>query len=366
MGLPVGSHVMAAISNLAIEGFKSFRGLGRLDLGPLNVLIGANGSGKSNFLAALDLVAKACSPREIMNHVGLAGGANRLLHYGAKATQRIRFDVRFSDRQADFTLQLHYAADDRLFPNLGVETETLPPNYADQFPPEAGLSPGIEFLRLRLADWQAYHFHDTSPTSPIRQTCDLHDNRHLRGDGANLAAYLYRLRCTHQEGYRLICRTIGLVAPFFETFQLEPSALNAEKLQIEWRHRGSDDYFGASSLSDGTLRFMALAALLLQPVELRPKVILIDEPELGLHPYAVGLLASMIRSASVDTQVIVATQSPILLDHFDPEEVLVADRKSGETKLRRLEAEPLKEWLEDYSLGELWEKNELGGRPGNE
>lgn len=357
---------MAAISKLTIEGFKSFRRLKRLDLGPLNVLIGANGSGKSNFLAAFELVAKACSPRRITNYVGLAGGANDLLHYGAKATQRIRFDVGFRDRQADFTLLLRYAANDRLFPNLRVETEMLPPNYADQFPAETGLAPAIEFLRLRLADWKAYHFHDTSPTSPIRQTCDLHDNRHLRRDGANLAAYLYRLRYTHQEGYSLICRTIGLVAPFFEAFQLEPSAFNAEKLQIEWRHRGSEDYFGASSLSDGTLRFMALATLLLQPVELRPKVILIDEPELGLHPYAVGLLASMIRSASVDTQVIVATQSPILLDHFDPEEVLVADRKSGETKLRRLEAEPLKEWLEDYSLGELWEKNELGGRPGNE
>ena len=157
-----------------------------------------------------------------------------------------------------------------------------------------------------------------------------------------------------------------MVAPFFEDFQIEPLALNTETVQLEWRHRGSDQYFGASALSDGTLRFMALATLLLQPVELRPKVILIDEPELGLHPYAIELLASMIRSASNDTQVILATQSPILLDYFEPEDVLIAERKGEETKLRRLESEPLEEWLKDYSLGQLWEKNELGGRPGSE
>ena len=200
----------------------------------------------------------------------------------------------------------------------------------------------------------------------MKRTCSLNDNRYLREDASNMAAYLYRLARTHSASYRLIRRTVSLVAPFFEDFQIEPLALNTETVKLEWRHRGSDQYFGASALSDGTLRFIALATLLLQPVELRPKVILIDEPELGLHPFAIELLASMIRSASSDTQVILATQSPILLDYFEPEDVLVAERKGEETKLRRLKSEALGEWLKDYSLGQLWEKNELGGRPVSE
>ena len=135
---------------------------------------------------------------------------------------------------------------------------------------------------------------------------------------------------------------------------------------MEWRHRGSDAYFDAASLSDGTLRFIAMATLLLQPVHLRPSVILLDEPELGLHPYAITLLASLVKQASVETQILLATQSPILLDHFDPEDVLVADRVDGGTRFTRLNSEQLAVWLEDYSLGQLWEKNELGGRPAHE
>ena len=153
------------------------------------------------------------------------------------------------------------------------------------------------------------------------------------------------------------------VAPFFDEFLLEPLRLKPDDIKLEWRHKRSDQYFDASSLSDGTLRFIALATLFLQPEEFRPSVILVDEPELGLHPYALEMLAALIRQASVATQVIVSTQSSLLLDHFHPEDVLVADRVDGGTKLTRLEPKPLAKWLEDYSLGQLWEKNEIGGRP---
>ena len=174
---------------------------------------------------------------------------------------------------------------------------------------------------------------------------------------------MHLLSQRHESFYDLIRRTVQLAAPFFDDFIVVPQALNPDKIRLEWRHTGSDAYFDASSLSDGTLRFMALATLLLQPVDLRPSVILLDEPELGLHPYAIAILASLMQKASVDTQIIVATQSPILLDYFEPEDVLVADRVSGETKLRRLDSEELSMWLEDYSLGQLWEKNWFGGRP---
>jgi len=153
------------------------------------------------------------------------------------------------------------------------------------------------------------------------------------------------------------------VAPFFNDFLLAPTELNREYIKLEWRHKKSDQNFDASSLSDGTLRFIVLATLFLQPGHYRPSVILVDEPELGLHPYAIEMLAALVRQASVHTQVIMSTQSSLLLDHFQPEDVLIADRVDGGTILTRLESEQLREWLEDYSLGQLWEKNEIGGRP---
>ena len=192
---------------------------------------------------------------------------------------------------------------------------------------------------------------------------DVNDNRFLRHDGANVAAVLHLLLHKHASVYDLIRRTVQLVAPFFEDFRLEPLALNENTVHLEWRHRASDAYFDASSLSDGTLRFIAQATLLLQPPPLRPSVILLDEPELGLHPYAIAMLASLVKQASVDTQIVISTQSSLLLDEFRPEDVLVADRVDGATELRRLDAGRLATWLENYSLGQLWRKNELGGRP---
>lgn len=200
----------------------------------------------------------------------------------------------------------------------------------------------------------------------MKKTADVNDNRYLRSDGSNLAAFLYYLRRKHESAYSLIRRTAQRAAPFFDDFLLEPQKLNPDKIRLEWKHKGSDAYFDASSLSDGTLRFMALATLFLQPDEYRPSVILVDEPEIGLHPYAITLLASLVKQASIKTQVIVSTQSPLLLDHFQPEDVLVADRVDGGTQFTRLESMRLTTWLEDYSLGQLWEKNELGGRPGAE
>jgi predicted ATPase len=197
----------------------------------------------------------------------------------------------------------------------------------------------------------------------MRITASVPDNRFLRDNGSNLAALLYYLREKHSDSYNLIRGTVQSAAPFFDDFRLEPEKLNPDTIRLEWKHRISDQYFGASSLSDGTLRFVALAVLFLQPVDHRPPVILVDEPELGLHPYAIGLLASLIRHASVDNQVIVSTQSSSLVDYFQPDEVLVADRVDRGTQITHLDSARLDKWLEDYSLGQLWEKSELGGCP---
>jgi predicted ATPase len=200
----------------------------------------------------------------------------------------------------------------------------------------------------------------------MKKTASLNDNHFLRPDGSNLASFLYFLKEKHNASYGLIRGAVQRVAPFFDDFQLRPLQLKPDTLLLEWRHKGTDAYFDASMISDGTLRFMALATLFLQPVEYRPSVILVDEPELGLHPYAITMLASLIKQASTQTQVIIGTQSPLLLDHFRPEDVLVANRVERSTQLTRLETEKLATWLEDYSLGQLWEKNEIGGRPAKE
>ena len=244
-----------------------------------------------------------------------------------------------------------------------TDQTTLPPGFAENFDPKRPTVPELAYLAETVGSWNKFHFHDTGPSSPKKTTANLHDNHEFRADGSNLAAYLFLLHKKHGNAYTQIRRTVRLAAPFFDDFALKPTALNEEKILLEWRHRRSDAYFNASSLSDGSLRFIALATLLLQPVSLRPSVILLDEPELGLHPYAITLLASLLKQAAITSQIIVATQSPLLLDHFEPEDVLVADRVNGATTLRRLDGEKLSVWLEDYSLGQLWEKNEFGGRP---
>jgi predicted ATPase len=233
---------------------------------------------------------------------------------------------------------------------------------------EAGISnstlaPVPKYVRDHLGRWRLYHFHDTGRSSPLKKTADVNDNRYLQPNGSNLAAFLFLLRNRFQTEYDLVRRTVTLAAPFFDDFILEPDRFNEDKIRLEWRHKGSEAYFDGAAFSDGTLRFLALATLLLQPERFLPSVTMIDEPELGLHPYAIRLLASLIRQASSRTQVIISTQSTLLLDEFEPQEVLVADRVNGATVLTRLDPERLSSWLDDYSLGQLWEKNEIGGRP---
>lgn len=274
-------------------------------------------------------------------------------------------------------MKLSPTADDGLFPSEEIayfwNKSRHPSPYATGLSPreqrrEAGISdPKLKdvaaWVRERLGGWRLYHVHDTSSSSPMRKTATVDDNEFLRPDGSNLAAFLFYLREAHPDSYSLIRRAVQRVAPFFEDFQLKPLRRKVDAIKLEWRHKSSDQYFDASSLSDGTLRFIVLAALFLQPDNSRPSLILVDEPELGLQPYAIGMLASLIRQASVETQVIVSTQSSLLLDHFDPGDVLIANRVDGGTQISRLDSPKLAAWQEDYSLGQLWEKNEFGGRP---
>lgn len=362
---------------ITIKGFKSIGSVEKLQLKAINVVIGANGSGKSNFIGAFSFLHEIREGR-LNEYVRTAGGADQLLHFGSKTTKFIRLKVSFQEEVNQYSLQLLPTQDDSLVPGSesaffwdkakypqGPFETTLPSQEGGR---EAGISnPKLkrtaDWVRTRLGRWRLYHVHDTSSTSPLRKTAKIHDNDFLRADGSNLPAFLYLLQEKHPEAYGLIRRTVQRVAPFFDDFLLRPDPLNEESIRLAWRHKNSDQYFGASAISDGTLRFISLATLFLQPEALRPSVILVDEPELGLHPYAITMLAALVKQTSAKTQVILSTQSPLLLDHFEPEDVLVAERIEGSTNLRRLENEAFAEWLENYSLGQLWEKNEFGGRP---
>lgn len=364
---------------IAVDGFKSIASSGKVELGPINLIIGPNGSGKSNFIGMFAFL-QAIKEARLYEYVRTAGGADELLHFGTKITPEIKIRLSFRNEVNGYNLTLKADNNDNLFP-LNEEATFWDKNrhprpYSDYLAAmeggkEAGISnPNLRqttgaWIRTRLDRWRLYHVHDTSTSSPLRKTARVDDSDFLRPDGSNLASFLYRLNQTdkYKNAYSLIKKTVRRVAPFFDDFLLRPDNLSPEHIKLAWKHKSSDKYFGAAAFSDGTLRFIALTTLLLQPLELRPSVILVDEPELGLHPSAITLLASMIRQTSVETQIIASTQSPLLLDHFDPQDVLVANRVDSATTLTRLDGASLKSWLEDFSLGQLWEKNELGGRP---
>jgi predicted ATPase len=368
---------MHRLLQLSVEGYKSIASQ-TLDLGRLNVLIGGNGVGKSNLLSVFSLLrAMDDGQEELEKFVSTAGGANAILHFGRKRTERIRVHVvsgkegspnsTHNTYQAELTPtdvdDFHYSAGGMIGgphdPAIGSagHQDDVSIGRREAVPPRQNRA--LEALLHESG--REYHFHDTSREAAIKQTGNIDDNRHLRPDGSNLAAFLYWMKLTHTEHLRLIVDTIRQIAPFFEDFELAPRRLNEQTIRLEWRERGSDSYFNANQLSDGTLRFICLATLLLQPV--LPRLIRLDEPELGLHPAAIQLLSDLLKQASERTQLLVSTQSVTLVNHLEQAHVWVADRQGGATVFTHLATQDLSQWLGAYALGELWEKNVLGGRP---
>ena len=377
------------LKKITVHGFKSIERQ-TIELGALNVLIGANGSGKSNLLSALSFFrASALGNQDAL--VKQLGGADRLLYHGKKTTK----SCFFSCEEAEFSYEqtLIPVAGDRLavakeglsileseveWSDGGSDIDNLEEQLRDEEKQHLsdlvaqGELTGDEAEEQRgefpsakqhIEGWRMYHLHDTTATAAVKSTCNVDDNRYLREDASNLAAYLYWLKLKQPSEYRRVVSIIQLAIPYFEDFVLEPLRRNDRTIRLEWKQRNSDAYFDADSLSDGSLRFVGLATLLNQPKWAMPRLIVIDEPELGLHPLAIRLLAEMLDAASEKTQILVATQSVTLLDNFPIEQVIVADHDGRGSLFRRLKADDYQMWLESFSVGELWEKNVLGGRP---
>ncbi len=350
------------LDRIKIRGYKSIRELD-LPLGPINILIGSNGAGKSNFISFFKLVNNIYEQR--LQSYTKQVGAENLLYYGLKKTQEVFSSLVFSDNA--YTFSLHPKDDGGMF----IAKEVSWYRYSDWGSQSSNIEESEiktstlmrnNYLQQYLQSYKIYHFHDTSKGSPLRSSAKVNDNRVLREDGGNLPAYLYLMQQKYPKTLKRIESVVRSVMPYFERFDLEPQALDGS-IELVWNDVDAPDkYFSAHDLSDGSIRFIALAALLLQP-EL-PKIIIIDEPELGLHPVAVTMLAGMIHSAAArGCQIIVSTQSVNLINNFEAEDIVTVDRRDGQSVFNRLSKDSLKSWIEDYTLGELWMKSVINGQP---
>lgn len=357
------------ISKVRIIGYKSIIDQ-EVKLNNINILIGGNGIGKTNFISAFELLRDLCD-KNLQRHVLEHGGASSLLYLGRKKTDSLFLELEFDNNgnKNRYSVDLH-EANDELFISKTYTSflsgTTWHKQICDQDVKESSISSDrtgqAYYVGPMLNTFDIYHFHDTGAKSPIKGLKNIDDNRRLKRDGSNIAPFLFYLKTHHQNNYKLIERIVASVTPFFRGFYLEPNRLQPDKIRLEWLHTESlDSTFNDWQFSDGTLRFICLTTLLLQPDP--PSVILIDEPELGLHPQAINKLSSLIRKTSKISQLIISTQSVCLIDNFEPEDIIVVDKKNASSEYRRLISTDLEQWKNEYSLGEMWEMNIIGGQP---
>lgn len=355
------------MDKVKIKGYKSLRDIA-LNIGDVNLLIGANGAGKSNFLSFFELLGNVYE-RRLAAYVTMSGGVDKLLYHGRKETERIVAEIR--DGQNYYNISL-IESDGRLiieherlgFCNRGGWNDSIEiANFKEESEIKSynGARRG-DYIKAYLSQIRKFHFHDTGRRSPFTAECDVvNDSYVMYEHGENISAILYKMREKNPMAYNRIVKVVQSIAPYFRDFYLQPSEVG--KIRLQWQDMYSNMIYGPSDLSDGTIRFISLAVLFLQPS--LPHVIIIDEPELGLHPVAIEKLAGLIRiAARKGTQIIVGTQSAELISNFAPEEVLVVDQNEMGTQIRRLEKDELKAWIGDYSLGDLWKMNIMkGGQP---
>ena len=368
-----------ALDKLTIKGFKSIRKLEDFELTNLNVLIGGNGAGKSNFIdffrllrAMMKLPLPGLASASLQAYIADGGGTDDFLFNGPKVTEQIEVVTKFGLN--GYRFRLSPTAEETFIINHEAwyyergssgwwEMEATPELLRVRDKKDAFGNRSVAFYVYEaISSWKIYHFHDTSKVAPMRRSETTDDSEYLRFDAANIAPFLLGLKNNEKSSYKQIVDTIRLVTPFFDDFILKPN--KREKVRLLWRQKGSDYPLKPQHLSDGTLRFICLTTALLQPDP--PSTIIIDEPELGLHPYAIEILAELILATSKKTQLIVSTQSPALVDYFEPEDIIVVNRKKGASVFQRLNKRELSSWLEDYSLGDLWRKNIVTGGPAHE
>ena len=353
------------LQTVTLKGYKSIRSIDGLALHDLNIVIGPNGAGKSNFVSLFQFLARLAR-EELQDYIVKQGGLEKILHFGPRVTDKLVVAFEFDANEykaileptSEGTLVFHFESCSyrRAIQPITIahqtETQLRRTKSAGRIPP---------YITDAIANWRVYHFHDTSTFGPLRRSAPLTEPEQLAGDGGNLPAFLYFLQEQHPSTFGMLLDTNRQISPFLGTFVLRPEALNKDLIRLRWRHVGRDEVFDVSDLSDGTLRFIALSALLLQPDP--PSTIVLDEPELGLHPAAISQLAALMHQAAPNVQIIAATQSSSLANHFGWADFIVVDRDQDASRFRRLTEDEVRPWMDDFAMGEIWEKNLVGGRP---
>lgn len=347
------------MNKIDIKGYKSIKDLS-LKLRPINILIGANGSGKSNFLSFFDFLKQAYN-RNLQEYVALKG-IDSFLHKGDKITQEISTHLHFPNSNG-YSFTIKKGESGFIFTEEGMWYSHNPyhNNNAQiaSFGPESTLRyqtmPRAHYIRQYLDKLAKYHFHDTGENSPFSKESNIDNDKYLLYEkGSNLSAFLFNIQKENPTVYNLIVKTIQSIAPYFLDFFFRPEG--GGNLKLRWQSKYSSSVYGVNDFSDGTIRFIALTVLFLQPD--LPETIIIDEPELGLHPTAITKLAGLIKSAAAkNCQVILATQSTDLISHFEPEDVITVDQINGESVFERLDSDKLSAWLDDYTIDDLWKRN---------
>jgi predicted ATPase len=355
------------LGHIEIHGYKSIKNL-RLELGRINILIGSNGAGKTNFISIFNFLRNLIEGR-LQHTIRTKGGGDKLLHYGSQKTSEL--SIRLDFETNIYKVILNNSNNDSLFihkEDVGIWNKNYPqPRWENIATDEReskvgfGNSPISQYTFKVLQTWRVYHFHDTSENAPVKKNVPINDNEFLREDAANLAAFLYRLKIESPKHYQRIIKNIQLIVPMFRDFNLRPNPLNPQTIQLEWFDKSSDFPFTAADLSDGSLRFICIVTMLLQPN--RPDLILLDEPELGLHPMAIKILAGLLKKVANFSQIIISTQSEKLVSEFQANDIIVVEHNGENSTFNRLENEDFSNWMEEYTLGDLWEQNILGGRP---
>jgi predicted ATPase len=363
---------MKKINRIEISGFKSIKQVD-LNLGNLNIVIGSNGAGKSNFISVFGLL-RSVYLQELQHYVRKSGGSGKILHFGPKVTSTISLKVAFESNSYSCLLDADnhnslFVADERVGYygtqyQRWIERQTSIATQESllRLLPRNHVAFNIaSYVKSAIESWKVFHFHDTSNSAAIKQLCNVSDNLELSPDAANLAPLLLRLKRKYGDRYQIILSLVQRIAPFIADFFPQEIPEDVKEIGLQWRHVGSESIFDANQLSDGTLRSICLIVLLNQPK--LPTTVLIDEPELGLHPAALTLMANLFQSVSSRTQIIVSTQSVPLLNHFCHEDIIVVDRESEASSFKRLDKQTIENWMEFYGIGEMWEKNLIGGRP---
>lgn len=366
------------LKNITIEGFKSIKKVD-IELKNINIVIGANGAGKSNFVRFFEFLKEKIVGNEITKIN--PEDVDKFLYCGKKHTNNINFKLDFFKKDENcgntYKISISLNSENRFvfikeFITFYSAIHKISYREVDLTNPfKSCLKENNDYIENHTKSYinncKVYHFNDTGILSPFRKSSLISDNISLEKNGLNLASILYRIKNENLEIYDLILRRIKIVLPFFDDFILEPYVFeDSETIALRWKQKDVDSVYDTSMLSDGSIRFIALTVLINLPKNMRNGVILIDEPELGLHHQAIVALASMIKETSKihDTQFIIATQSLEFLDNFNLDDIIVADKINNETKLTRLNEKDYKKWLEEFSNSELWEKNLIGGNIG--